>query len=110
MAKPINGCGIDPVDAKLQRPMNRSDRVVVTLFAPAELPRPANSPCPKSYGRDHQIGVTELSDVHWLFNFGKRTSFARMFCRLLFAPSAIGLPSSSGEADRPLHIRTTRSA
>ena len=42
-------------------------RVIAPVNSPA-----INRPRPESDRRDHQIGVTELSGVHWLFNFDVR--------------------------------------
>src|SRR5436305_387299 len=38
VAHSINGGRVDPVDTKLERPMDRGDRLFVILLAPAKLP------------------------------------------------------------------------
>jgi hypothetical protein len=44
MAHAVDGGGIDPIDAKLERAMNRGNGIGVVLLAPAEFPAgPAGS-------------------------------------------------------------------
>src|SRR5712664_2581 len=38
MAHPVDGCGVDPVDTKFERTMNRRDRIRIILRAPGEFP------------------------------------------------------------------------
>src|SRR5438132_11966758 len=67
VAHPVNRGGVDPVYAEFERAMNRGDRRLVVLFAPAKFPtRPANGPRAKTDGRDEQVGVTELFRFHFL--------------------------------------------
>ena len=35
---PVHGGGVDPIDAQLQRAMNRGDRGFIVLFASAKFP------------------------------------------------------------------------
>src|SRR4029077_12292059 len=61
----INGRSVDPVNAQLERAMNRGDRRFVVLLAPTKFPaRSANSPGAKADGSDEQVGVTELLRFH----------------------------------------------
>src|SRR4029077_15146183 len=61
----VNGRSVDPVNAQLERAMNRGDRSFVSLFAPTKLPtRSADSPRAKADWCDEQIGVTELLRFH----------------------------------------------
>ena len=65
MAHSINGSRVDPVNAKLQRAMNRGDGRLVVLLAPTKLPtRPTDCPGTKANWRDGQIGVTEALRFH----------------------------------------------
>src|SRR5262249_21290273 len=58
---PVSGGGVDPVDAELQRAVDRRDRLVVVLSAPAELPAgAADRPGPEADTRDLHAGGTEL--------------------------------------------------
>ncbi len=74
MAHSVNGRGVDPVNAKLERAMNRGDRSFVILLAPTKLlTRSANGPRAKADWCDEQVGVTELFCFHFLshdINFG----------------------------------------
>src|SRR5882757_6887358 len=57
----VNGCGVDPVHAQLERAMNRVDRLFVVLLAPTEFPaRATNRPGSEPYRRNCQVGITEL--------------------------------------------------
>src|ERR1700724_3059443 len=57
----VNGCGVDPVNAQLERAMNRGDRLFVVLLAPTEFPtRAADRPGSEPYRRNRQVGITEL--------------------------------------------------
>src|SRR4029077_16611947 len=65
MAHSVNGRSVDPVNAQLERAMNRGDRSFVILFAPTKLPaRSANGPGAKADWCNEQVGVTELSRFH----------------------------------------------
>src|ERR1700704_783138 len=65
MAHAINGGGVDPVNTKLERAMNRRDRLLVILLAPTKFPtRSANGPRSEADWCDEQIGVTELFRFH----------------------------------------------
>src|SRR5437762_2622209 len=65
MAHAVNGGRVDPVNAKLERAMNRADRRFVVLLAPTKLPtRPTDCPGAKADWRDGQIGVTETLRFH----------------------------------------------
>src|SRR5437016_6278789 len=59
-----SGC-VDPVHAKVERPMNRGTRRFVVLFAPTKSPAgPADSPGAKADRGDEQVGVTEWLRFH----------------------------------------------
>ena len=61
MAKAINRRGIDPVDAKVEGALNRGDRIVVVLRAPAKLPvATADGPGAKTDGGDLQVRIAKL--------------------------------------------------
>src|SRR5260370_2983981 len=65
MAHSVNGRSVDPVNAQLERAMNRGDRSVVILFAPTKLPaRSADTPGAKADRCDEQVGITELLLFH----------------------------------------------
>jgi hypothetical protein len=65
MAHSVHGCGVDPVNAKLERAMNRSDRLSVVLFAPTKFPTGStNSPRAKADWCDEQVGVAESFRFH----------------------------------------------
>src|ERR1700737_443534 len=65
MAHTINGGGVDPVNAKFERAMNRGDRLFVVLLAPTKFPtRSTNGPGPKTNGRNRQVGIPELLRFH----------------------------------------------
>ena len=56
VARPVHRCGVDPVHAQLQCPMNCNDGCLVILLAPAELPAgAANSPGTKANRRNVKI-------------------------------------------------------
>src|SRR5260370_31370305 len=62
MAHSVNGGGVDPVYAEVERAMNRGDRRFVVLVPPPQFPaRSANCPCAKASSCNRQIGVTEFS-------------------------------------------------
>ena len=44
VSQPVDGGGVDPVHAELDRTPDRGDRVFVVDLAPAEAPRPADRP------------------------------------------------------------------
>src|SRR5437870_1965669 len=59
VAHSINGGRVDPVNAELERAMNRSDGRLVILLTPTKLPTGStNSPGTKANWCDEQIGVT----------------------------------------------------
>ena len=65
MAHSVNGRSVDPVNAQLERAMNRGDGSFVILFAPTKLPtRSTDSPRAKADWCDEQVGVTELLRFH----------------------------------------------
>src|SRR6266550_4535822 len=65
MAHSVNRRSVDPVNAQLERAMNRGDRSFVILFAPTKLPaRSTDSPRAKADWCDEQVGVTELLRFH----------------------------------------------
>src|SRR2546423_3658775 len=67
VALSINGGGIDPVKAELERAMNRRDRLFVVLFAPTKFPpRTAKGPRSKTNGSDEQIGMTKAVRFHFV--------------------------------------------
>jgi hypothetical protein len=65
MAHAVNGGSVDPVNAKLERAMNRSDRLLVVLLAPTKFPtRSADSPRAKADWCNEQVGITEPFRFH----------------------------------------------
>ena len=69
VAKSVHSGRIDPVDSSLQSCVDRADALGIILFAPRERPAIAtDGPSPDSYGGNHEIRVTQLSLVHFLFN------------------------------------------
>ena len=63
--QPVDGRGIDPVDAEIERGVDGSHRVVVLLAAPAELPVAAtDGPGAEADGSDVEVRVTEGSFFH----------------------------------------------
>jgi hypothetical protein len=65
VAQSINGGCVDPVNAKLERAVNRGDGRFVILVAPTMLPtRSADSPGAKAKRCDGQIGVTQALRSH----------------------------------------------
>src|SRR6267378_7439053 len=65
MSHAVNGGRVDPVNTKLERAMNRGDRLFVILLAPPKFPaRAANSPSAKTDRRDGKVGVTKLFRFH----------------------------------------------
>ena len=60
MAEAVDGCGVDPVDAKVERAMDRGDGFVVVLGAPGEFPvAAADGPCAKADGCEVKVRVAE---------------------------------------------------
>src|SRR5262249_5154898 len=65
VAEPVDGRGVDPVDAGVHRLVDRGDGVAVLLRAPGELPaRPADGPRPESDRSDEHVGVAQTSRFH----------------------------------------------
>src|ERR1700731_894603 len=61
----VNGCGVDPVHAQLERAMNRADRLFVVLLAPTEFPTGSTDrPRAKANWRNRQVGITEFLRFH----------------------------------------------
>src|ERR1700716_555097 len=62
----VNGGGVDPVDPKLERTMNRGDRRFVVLLAPTKFPAgAAYGPGAETNRRDRQVRVTEALRFHF---------------------------------------------
>jgi len=56
VAHPVHGGGVDPIDAQLQRAMNRGDRGFIVLFASAKFPTcPTDCPGSEADGCDGQV-------------------------------------------------------
>ena len=55
VTEPVNGCGIDPVNAKVDSAIHRRDRVVVVLWPPGERP---------STTSDRPRANADAGDVH----------------------------------------------
>src|SRR6266436_612507 len=65
VAQAVDGGGVDPVDAQLQRAMNRGDGIGVVLRAPSKFPAAAaESPGAKTDRRNLEIGVSQFSRFH----------------------------------------------
>jgi hypothetical protein len=61
-AEAVGGGGVDPVDAQLERPLDRGDRVAVLLRPPAELPAgAADRPSAEPDAGDLEPGRAELN-------------------------------------------------
>src|SRR6516225_7900664 len=68
MAQSVDGRGVDPVDACIQRGVNRRDGFIVPLLAPGEGPVAAtHRPCANTDGSDRQVRVAQTSSLHKLF-------------------------------------------
>ena len=64
VAEAVGGGGVDPVDAELERAVDRGDRVVVLLWSPAELPPAApDRPGAEADGGDLEAGRPQLTGV-----------------------------------------------
>ena len=77
VAKPVDRCRIDPVDAKVEGALDRGDRIVVVLRTPAKLPvAAADGPGAKTDGGDLQVRIAKLPscrlyrfrDLHTFFD------------------------------------------
>ena len=69
MAQAVDGGGVDPIDAKLKRAMNRGNGVRIILVAPGKFPAgTANGPRSKTDGRDLEVRVSELARFHSCFS------------------------------------------
>ncbi len=56
VADAVDGRGVDPVDAELERAVNCADRIIIVLRAPSEVPaRAADGPGSVAYGRDLHV-------------------------------------------------------
>src|SRR5205807_946101 len=65
VAEAVLGGGVDPVDAELEGVMDRRDRVVVVLRAPAPVVlRAAHRPGSDADARDLEAGRAELHALH----------------------------------------------
>src|SRR4029077_7542060 len=61
----VNSGGVDPINTKLERAVNRGDRCFVILLAPTKFPaRTTYGPGAKADGGYGEIGVTELLRLH----------------------------------------------
>src|SRR5258707_4352835 len=60
VAHTINSRGIDPVNAEVERAVDRRDRLFVVLFTPAKFPtRAADGPSAEANGSNEQIRITK---------------------------------------------------
>src|SRR2546426_403052 len=60
LAEAVRGCGVDPVDPKIQRAVNRRNGLLVVLGAPAELPTTAaDGPGTEPHPGDLHTGVPQ---------------------------------------------------
>ena len=60
VAQSVDGRGVDPVDAQIERAMNGGDGVVVVLRTPGVLPvAAADGPGAEADGSEMKIGVAE---------------------------------------------------
>ena len=74
MPKPVDGRSVDPVDAGIERGVDRFDGFVVVLRAPAESPSSAaDSPGTDADGGEMEVAVTEF--LHRSSLFVVRSSF-----------------------------------
>src|SRR5579863_10075890 len=65
MAETVNRRSVNPINAKLEGPMNRGDGFAVVLRSPRELPvRAANSPRSVTYRCDLKIRTAQLFGLH----------------------------------------------
>jgi len=65
VAQAVNGGSVDPVDAQLQRAVNRGDGIGVVLRTPGKFPTATTeSPGAKSDARNFKIGVSQFSRFH----------------------------------------------
>src|SRR5665213_1286918 len=64
MAEPVGGCGVDPVDPVLEGAVDRGDRLLVVLGAPAELPATAaDRPGAEADPGDLESGAAKLGGL-----------------------------------------------
>src|SRR5262249_59016348 len=67
VAEPVCAGGVDPVDAMLERTVDRSDRLLVVLRAPALDPAaPADRPRAEPDRRELEAGCAESAVLHRL--------------------------------------------
>ena len=65
VSETVDGRGIDPVHAGVERSVNGGNRVIVILLAPAELPAAAaHRPGPDTERRNLHIAVAQLLQLH----------------------------------------------
>src|ERR1700761_5243492 len=65
MAQAINGRRIDPVDAEVQRLVNRRDRIVIVLRSPGKRPiSAADGPRTEANRRELHIRIAKLFLLH----------------------------------------------
>src|SRR5207253_6929763 len=65
MAQAIDGGGVDPVDAVVQRFADRRDGVTVVLAAPGELPAAAaDGPGPETDRGNHEVRISQAFGDH----------------------------------------------
>src|SRR5438552_13244271 len=65
VAQAVNGGGVDPVDAELQRAVNCGDGIGVVLRTPGKFPATATeSPSAKADARNVDVGVSQFSRFH----------------------------------------------
>ena len=53
MAEAVHSCGVDPVDAEIERPLNCQSGFLIVRVAPSPLPGAADCPCAKADLGEH---------------------------------------------------------
>src|SRR5271169_6857664 len=70
MTEAVDGGGVDPVDAQLQRAVDGGDGIIIVLFSPAELPScAADGPGAVSDGCNMHVRISKLFRFHDQISF-----------------------------------------